>query len=61
MGRVIVTVFALAALVGVLLPSAAGAGGAAQIRQVDLDEFPLVQVTALVPAGTSTRWYCKDV
>ncbi len=53
MGRLIVTVFALAALVGVLLPSAAGAGGAAQIRQVDLDEFPLVHVTALAPAGST--------
>ena len=53
MGRLIITVFALAALVGVLLPSAAGAGGAAQIRQVDLDEFPLVHVTALAPAGST--------
>ena len=53
MGRLRIAVFALAALVGVLLPSAAGAGGAAQIRQVDLDEFPLVRITALVPTGTT--------
>jgi tight adherence protein B len=53
MGRLRITIFALAALVGVLLPAAAGAGGAVQIRQVDLDEFPLVRVTALAPAGST--------
>jgi tight adherence protein B len=35
-----------------VLPAAAGASGSVQIRRVDLDKFPLVRVTTVVPAGS---------
>jgi tight adherence protein B len=35
-----------------VLPAAAGASGAIQIRRVDLDKFPLVRVTTVVPKGS---------
>ena len=43
---------ALAALTLLSLPGAAHASGAVQIRRVDLDRFPLVRVTAVVPKGS---------
>jgi tight adherence protein B len=35
-----------------VLPAAAGASGSVQIRRVDLDKVPLVQVTTVVPNGS---------
>jgi tight adherence protein B len=35
-----------------VLPAAAGASSSVQIRRVDLDRFPLVRVTTVVPAGS---------
>ena len=46
---------ALAALTLLSLPGAAQASGSVQIRRVDLDRFPLVRVTAVVPEGQSSR------
>jgi hypothetical protein len=44
---------ALAPIALVLPAAAAGADSAAvQIRRVDADRFPLVRVTAVVPAGS---------
>ena len=42
----------LAALTLLSLPGAAQASGSVQIRRVDLDRFPLVRVTAVVPQGS---------
>lgn len=42
----------LAALALLALPGAAHASGSAQIRRVDLDRFPLVRVTTVVPNGS---------
>jgi tight adherence protein B len=38
--------------VALVLPAAAGASSSVQIRRVDLDKFPLVRVTTVVPAGS---------
>jgi tight adherence protein B len=38
--------------VALVLPAAAGASSSVQIRRVDLDKFPLVRVTTMVPAGS---------
>jgi tight adherence protein B len=35
-----------------VLPAAAGASGSVQVRRVDLDKFPLVRVTTVVPKGS---------
>jgi tight adherence protein B len=35
-----------------VLPGAAGASSSVEIRRVDLEKFPLVRVTAVVPAGS---------
>jgi tight adherence protein B len=35
-----------------ILPATAGASSSVQIRRVDLDKFPLVRVTTVVPAGS---------
>jgi tight adherence protein B len=42
----------LAALALLALPGAAQASGSVQIRRVDLDGFPLVRVTTVVPKGS---------
>ena len=48
MRRAVLAVLALA----LVLPAAAGASSSVQIRRVDLDKFPLVRVTTVVPAGS---------
>jgi tight adherence protein B len=39
-------------VLALVLPAAAGASSSVQIRRVDLDKFPLVRVTTVVPAGS---------
>ncbi len=53
MGRLRIALLALAAVLAVVAPTAATAASETQIRQVDVSEFPLVRVTALVPTGTT--------
>jgi tight adherence protein B len=49
--RVFLTVLASA----LVLPAAASASGSVEIRRVDLDKFPLVRVTTVVPKGTRPK------
>jgi tight adherence protein B len=53
MGRLKIALFLLAAVLAVVVPTSANAVRQTEIRHVDLDEFPLVRVTALTPAGTT--------
>jgi tight adherence protein B len=48
MRRAVLAVLASA----LVLPAAAGASGSVQVRRVDLDKFPLVRVTTVVPKGS---------
>jgi tight adherence protein B len=48
MRRAVLAVLASA----LVLPGAAGASGSVQVRRVDLDKFPLVRVTTVVPKGS---------
>jgi tight adherence protein B len=43
------------AVVALAVPAGAGAAGGVQIRHVDLDKFPQVRVTAVVPAGSRPK------
>jgi tight adherence protein B len=45
-------VLAALAVVALALPAGAGAAGGVEIRRIDLDTFPQVRVTAVVPPGS---------